>query len=1045
MLDKNYLSIYAVLAFLSIGFIILGSVVFKNQEYYSIDSKTSLLRENDKEWKRGPYTNETPHQMKISLFNIKNPRALITNEKIEVMEKENNVNIFEKLEYDELYRKPYQNTEILNLKLKNTRTFEKIAELKELNEDLTLIKTGSFVYWNYVKNSPKGSNLITRLYKQLKEIETKYFLHIKLKAKSKITSFESFKTSTLFNDVLLTDEVKEIMYNKVKMSFIVDTSFEESLLICNDSKKYQTYFKRKETIYTWNSMPQKCLLFKQLFNLSNENFKKMSENYLNFVQNELNIQVDKYQFAREQWGRGKYIDSFFMNNNTHLFGKELHAFDKKIELDQEIVNKLIDYYFVHENDISKEYIASEDKKSLFFDKYFIDSFYKDNTIKFPLIDLSPQQENTLKEYLKSIYNSDFNNDEREIYELSEFFADRLYYFATKLGYELFINILSNKAVSEYFSKKTCLENIDFIENKDELKKICTEFNDLKELKDVNKMLLGILYEKSSVVEFIESTITDKDQRAKFILELKKIYVSYISDINTNYIKDDKLDSKYLINGNYKELNFNKFGLVQFFFSEYPTFSSFKSFYDIDGLKDVSEFTKYCEQVKKENPLKKEKVEQKADFSGYFSIGYISNELKDKKDKSDVFVDYIRELYINLKLSGLTRTISEQNDQQELESGYIDELLKSFNSKSILLGGNKILYDNQYLDSDKFTGDRVSFYSGFNNTAISRFFYSTNGLNLIDSEDNLANKIVYKEMYYPGNNEPLRFSYEKVSDNYVSRSDLNCTDMYKFIPQSNRKNFVSKNLNTQDDCIYIPEIFSKVYLNKTKEIKLATYLNAEEFKLNFTKTYLKSNDNQLIDLSQVFKYGLAASKKYFLDSKEIFNAVNFYKSGSETPLSKEEMDKDDSVESLMTIENTIGLNVKSSLNIMYSLKINKDILFQNEKVIPLYFKKKSFDFSSNDLHNNFSSIRGNSFGFKLFDFIGVGLLLFSIMAIVYIVFKPTEKSEENTQIKYQNSLVSTYGALGEDLEDSKENKNDTYFSNKELLNKTEITKSAESSI
>ncbi len=154
-----------------------------------------------------------------------------------------------------------------------------------------------------------------------------------------------------------------------------------------------------------------------------------------------------------------------------------------------------------------------------------------------------------------------------------------------------------------------------------------------------------------------------------------------------------------------------------------------------------------------------------------------------------------------------------------------------------------------------------------------------------------------------------------------------------------------------------------------------------------------------------------------------------------------MEKDESLESQMTIESSIGLNVKTNLNIMYSLNIKKDTLFGNDKIIPLYFKQKSFDFVSSDIHNNFTSIRGNSFGFKLFDFIGVGLLLFSLMAIVYIVFKPAEK-EENNQVKYQNSLVSTYGALGEDIE-SNEKKDDTYFSNKELLNKTEVTKTDES--
>lgn len=1068
MNSKNYQIFYIFLIVIGIGLTIFGGVFYQQILYNNTNSRIALSKENKEYWGKSPYGVNSVNHYNISFFNWLNPEELLSDDKI-VSVKEINFKPFidESSELIELNREAYseRSTEIVKLKTKYTRKYEsksaknfflsglndysknsnnrteiiraendflpqltkennfsyEINSIKRNLEDkdvtFDLLNIGAIKYWSQIKNTPNASIAIKLLYKQLKEIEQYYYSYILKISNEKITDYASFSTSNLFKDLTFEEKVKEKMYDLNKLSFKNNPSFFFLLKECN---------KNVEVIL---STASECTLFTEIFGITSKDFATLSSNFRTMLTDKLKIDFDKTTFARNQWAKGSYISESIYNNNSTYFNKEFFSYvkdqKKEISIDWsfEIITKLIDYSFVLKNDNDDSYIAKDDEKSLLFDKELVDGIFEGSVTSLGLKEVSKEQEDLLFSYLKQLLNIDLtnvkaaNNDlntntdytsdqrKRVLLEISEFNVYTIYTFANTLGYKLFLNLVSSEAFKNYFNLKTCEETIKFITDAEKIKSICNQYNQLLDVENVLILLEGVMYDKDPASSFLKNLLTSSEL-AEFNSNFNSQMKEYISTVNTKYIKDDKFSS-------YLDLDFSVFGAEMLFTSNYRTITSYTKLSEIsDDFKNIFEFEDYCKSKSVKNPFTSVIIREAASFDKLFSVNFLIksfvDNLKNIKTEfsSDVFLSYLRGLYISLKLNNLkiTKTISNntKNDVNNINNwifSYTDDLLQKYQQTSILYGGNKAIKKdvNIIFERDNVLDSEIYLYTGYNNTILTRRYFSITG----DKED--KNKATIFKNYYPGNNGALIKKKQILKDSGIIRNCLNTTDGFILPGKINHKRVLDEDEKTDTNLhnFYYDDIIGKIILNKTNTTTaFSKAFKLDRYTMNSTVQFA-SNSDGFIEMEEAYDYPIVAGLKYLSNSKLAGN-VDFN--------SKKEDMKKENFDSYLEIEPISGLTVNSNISFMYSIIIKPDDLFSisKKKVIPIYYKSKQLSLNKEVVNDYLDQLLLDSLIASLLMYFGVGFITFGILMNFYAYFKPDVPKD----LIKMSSNVSTYGAFAE---------------------------------
>lgn len=1078
MHSKNAMIVYTTLLVLGIGLIIFGSVYFTQKSYQHSNNRRELSSENKKYWEFFPYGDESMVQLNITFFNWNNPKEVSNLEQnVKVNEEVLDFLVRENKTITEVSREDNKDsgTEIVTLSSEFKRQFIQFAKdakhkddssssssatsKSELIEkrDITLANIGAFKYWNYIKNSPTGTNAIKLLYKQIKELEEYYYVYIKNKVSDLLKDKKSFVESKIFNQLTFSQETKENMYDSFKLSFSNSIDFFQVMTECNHSSEFY----------------KKCDLFLQLYSISKEDFKLMTDNFRSILKDNFNLDVSKISkedFARYQWGLGQYNTDSIFNKNTTYFGYELFKYAKEnypkadmiLTLTQ--ITKLIDYSFVKKNEEDAKYIATKEEKSILFDKSVVDGIYSGEVKSADLdIDLKPEQKEIIINYLKNVIFDDptkadtnKNNFEdvklnkekqrkRVLIELAEVSSQQLYNNANILGFNVFIYLLAKKTKEDFLTKpEECSAKLNLINDLEKAKSICGSFNNFKDITDIEKLILAEFYEDGTYKSTIDVIIDNAEKSDNFQDGVIAKISNYIANINTEHIKN-------AIYKNYKELDFSVFGLSLLITGQYTEITPYHNLFEISSkLNNVKDFNRYVKDLGKTNPYTDEIVRKRADFSGLFSSNYIRqsfiDNIFDKKElfSVDLFLDYLRDYYISNHLKGLTTTktidaFSEISTNEWIISGYEDPILTKLKANSMLLGGNPTINSkiNPFFERDNVLSKNYLVYSGKNNTELSRKIISMN------SDSKYKNKFTVNKPYYPGNNGKIVDKVVMLENKSLIRNSLNATDSSILSTAANRKTGEIVESSNAIGFIF-DDIFGKVVVNFNSTDSFSKAVTLEKHNMNNTMQY-SSNDNNVIELSEAFDYPLVASMKYFNNSK-LKNKVTFVNKTalninsfqyiekidddenivnnsekestdkSDDPAKKEEADttNDPDIESWIKIDPKTGLAVSSSLNFMYSIIIDSDDLFKfkegESKVIPLFFKSTKLKLSKAAVDEFLGSIFGDLLASSLLLYFGIGFTTFGLLMLGYSVFKPELKPE----IIRMSSNVSTYGVFPDEV-------------------------------
>ena len=1022
MIGKVYIIGYVISLVISIGLIIVGSVLYSNLIRKSITNRLELSKDNQKYWSNGPYGQALSNKINITLFEWTNSKDLNSNNKVAVKEVDLPFLIDEKINYQEISRKdvtplPNVNQEILTMKVNYDRT---VKEDDNAAVEAKIFNIGAIKLWEYIKNSKEGIHSIKFLYRQLKAIEDYFYLNLKQMLLEKITTTDEFVK--IFDKVDLDQTVKSNMYNKYKMSFkrADDFSFLEVLYECNRNPT------NDKPTHEDLGLRQKCNLFDTLYGSSK--LTEIQNYFLNYVKTTFpEIATDKYTYTREQWGSGKFSqDASVFGTNITLFKQELFFYakekfpDKKLSLSDVKTKKLIDYSFVLKNDKDPNYIAEDKDKSSLFDKEKIDELYVnfknkvDTDLKAGLTeDESSIVQHYIADYLFVNDPKDTTKKNLMTLELSEFVSGIFYYLSSDIGQEYFYQLVAQQALDEKFIKEDCNKIFTLLEV-GQRKKICDAFNNFNN-RQIVKSVIEATYFTNLDIETKISEILEKQERENFYSQFKSIIDGYIEENAISVVKDSFT--------HYLEIDFTKFGALQLFLAEYKANEKlgFKTLSDIsDKFKLNKDFNQYVTELGLVNPLTRIDIEGNSNFSGLFSIDFLykkiienSGGIKEKGFNTDTFINYIREIYVEHYFQGLTKKVTLDNNNF---SSYIDSTLTFRKQRSILLGGDRAIEDKIYLifPHEEFLDNRISLYSGKGDISQVRKFSSLTG------ENNLDGELVVKRRYYPGNNQPVKEKFESIGTNFKETNSLSATDGFVFPGKISTNGDYNK--KEFKNCFFNSELLTKLYFNKGGSSGDFKALNYDSFDYSY-ETQFKENptsslyDKDIITYNTPFNYPLISSMKYFF-LNEYNKTVSFTNKTAEIKL--EDIKFQDDLNSTSILEPDSGLTVHSKLNFMYSIRIQPDLLFNipSTKVIPIFHKRRSYDANKKDIVSFLDVLLQNLFASSLFSFFGVGLLTFSLCMLVFAIFRP-KVDDENSDRKYDSNALS-YESNSSDRKDERLN-------------------------
>jgi hypothetical protein len=938
-----------------------------------------------------------PGQANVSIFKIHNffnlqdlEKVFFLNSKLVAEER----GPYTVQEYDEMINRTYSpdNSTVSFKMWRYHHNPTKEEDLKQ-QENITTINLPSLGVWYQAKNASPSQIALKGLYTIYKSLISDFFYGAIQTAIQRLPPVNSTEYLSIFPDNYFSEEFKKNM------------TFDKDFGLFGNNNAFFV-----KAVLTHPSSDSKFLM--DYYNLQEVEMKYLKNYFMNAkltaLKNDTNVELATKQWLDLSINAGDSISK--LNSTAQGFYLEYGAYLKFIlgkesrsNLTYDQARKLFFEFNDPDDENYKEGIFVDDsgclinKKNL--DIIFDPEISEQKAVEFINNNLSINNFDESKNiygYLKYIIDEvavgKFRGGNGATAAISDFLSQAIYQIFNSIGWDSYLGILQRNLYSNIFiqNNSTCIEALERLSlpKKFDINLICNNPQlDTKKFENIKIWLDGILYKDKIFKNLLNNTLNNSMTEYD--------YISLTSE-NSNILKTflqyvDQIFTYYNIKGNYKAMDLTPLAVSQFILanvtqSAYTLQSESVKEWNQEHYKVQPEFVNFLKKFNYTNPnITVHDMLKIANFDNLYNSRWISDRFIEYSNKSistldkspfasKEFIQYLRYVMVYEVLNLFT--IKKAYD---LLWGYDDELLKLIKETNYFLGGDptvvtKFSFLNNMTEIPE-DWDIWSMYTGVSDYKLTRAFKTVAGYN--------ESYIIMKEPYFDGKNTTMKF--RNPWRDYVK---LNGTDALSMNPDV-----------TPNDLLwaYLDDLFrtcsftfnnTKVFNKLTAHRFVLTQDTIYNSTLNhFNKVYYSDKYNGFGNLTSVFKVPMYASKPYYWNCDNLYNAKPEIKLLNMThQKSEDEDDQSLYYESWIDVEPYTGAVLRAAQKLLISAYIEKDELFEiDDKFVPIYniFRTGNFTQEGTD------QVLGDLFlglTFKqVFEILGVTLtILFVSIVLFYLI-------------------------------------------------------------
>lgn len=825
---------------------------------------------------------------------------------------------------------------------------------KEVNVDYKYIDLS-------VEEEQKGSQSKRFNHMNIESIQIWNYIKSRSKTDVSLQLFYSLMCDLMRNYLESKVVEEKVIADSLKKAFDVDVEVSKwkkedyflfnSLIISEEIRKY-----KQSLIEILNDTQKDNLDYDYNYDYEYVTFYKYKyeKTILSSLKNELK---DKFQLQKSIVNYLKSsldMENFYKSSNkTILF--QVNSFESTIETEKLINFLNFDFEFQGQTAEDEENI----EKSVFLKKNFEEISESDEgnakeKIRKMLND--EKSEINVDEIYKYIKNISTKLDENKkmtqeetssYYSISKFASEFFYEYSNMIGLADQVNQISEKIHSKLNDQEKCKVFLNSEEYKSIKQVKGYDISNSKE--DIMNVILSIIYADRNKVNRLINEKVDYSV-------INSLYSSLLECIN-------EVDSSFSVKQNY-----GKAGLKMIFLNEKDI--------DLNQVKIIT-FKNYFSMNggKKEEEISEEDLNEKDSFEYLYSQGYIYKVLvNDSTEKikfnTEIFRNYMKFLYKSLFLSNNQVSMS----YIDIIKGYESSKIKRLSNFSYLIGGLKeiSLYINPILSCFENRSSNLTLNSGQDEEEYLRNIVSMNG----------KEKVTKERKYYFGNNKyGVKHSYtsSEGNSNFSFSLKSNLTDGFQI-------NFQTKGILDLSLLQILP--LKEVKSSYTFQNKLKN-LNRKIIDWDLIRSRLNDKDySQILTMEESFDIPMIISQGS-LKSNQPFNLkIKFQNNTDEKMLNSTE-------DSNFNYDANSEAMLNSQTTLIYSLLLRKDILRENDEVIPFAFLVSSLNYDDVSFYG-LDQYYFRLFTIKILLFIGIGfILLFGFLVIYCFTIRRTLWDFENS--------------------------------------------------
>lgn len=940
VVNKKFIYIYSVFILIGIG--IIGFSIWMSFIIHDQAREGALMTEET-----NGLWGYIPGQANVSIFKI---HSFFNLQDLDNVFFQNSKLVAEEMgpytvqEYDEMINRTYsQDNSSVNFKMwRYHHNPTKDEDLKQ-KENITTINLPSLGVWYQAKNASPSQIALKGLYTIYKSLTSDFFYGAIQTAIQRLPPVNSTDYLSIFPDIYFSEEFKK------KMTYDKDFG-----LFGNNNAFFV------KAVLTHPSSDSKFLM--DFYNLQDVEMKYLKTYFnnakLTALKNDSNIELGTKQWLDLSINSGDSISK--LNSTAQGFYLEYGAYLKFILGKESRSNLTYDQakkLFFEFNDPDDENYKSgiyKDDSACLINKKNLDIIldpeiseqkaidYINNNLFIQNLDESKNIYGYLKYIVDEVAIGKFRGGNGATAAISDFLSQAIYQIFNSIGWDCYLGILQRNLYFNVFiqNNSTCFESLERISlpKKFDINLICSNPQlDTKKFENIKTWMNGILYKENLLKNLLNNTFNNS------ITEYD--YISLINE-NSNILKTfvqyvDEIFTQYNIKGNYKAMDLTPIAISQFILgnatqSADTLQSDSVKEWNQDHYKVQPEFVNFLKKFNYSKPnITVDQMLNIANFDNLYNSRWISDRFIEYYNSnisisnkspfaSREFIQYLRYVMVYEVLNIFTT-----KKAYDFLWGYEDELLKQVKETNYFLGGDptvvtKFSFLNNMTEIPE-DWDIWSMYTGKGDYKLTRAFKTVAGYN--------QSYIMMKEPYFDGKDTTMKF--RNPWRDYVV---LNGTDALSMNPDVSPKDIL---------WAYLDDLFrtcSFTY-NSTKNFNKLT---AHRFVLtqdtiynstlnNFNKVFFSDKYNGFGNLTSVFKVPMYASKPYYRDCDNLFNARPDIKLLNITHQKSEDQDDQDLYyESWIDIEPYTGLVMRAAQKLLISAFIEKDELFEiDDKFVPIY--------------------------------------------------------------------------------------------------------------